>query len=31
MPIDITPNFAALAEQWLQNARDLATHGPDGP
>lgn len=31
MPMDITPNFAALAEQWLTDARDMAAAGPHGP
>jgi hypothetical protein len=29
--MDITPDFAALAERWLKEARDIAVSGPHGP
>jgi hypothetical protein len=29
--MDITPDFAALAEQWLMKARDMTTYGPTNP
>jgi hypothetical protein len=29
--MDITPDFAAIAEQWLEQAREIAEAGPYGP